>query len=770
MEFTWYLLALFVAAGLAPFLYRAIGDKAGWLLSLIPFGGLAWAIQSFPQISKGEFIRESFAWFPQLGINLSFHIDGLSMFMLILISGIGGFVLLYAQGYLYGKKTTGRFFCYLLLFMGAMLGVVTADNLIALFVFWEMTSISSYLLIGFYNESYESRRKALQALLVTGLGGVSLLGGFILIGTIYNSWELSEILQSDLVLYEHPWFLGVFVCIILGTFTKSAQFPFHFWLPNAMAAPAPVSSFLHSATMVKAGVFLLAKLHPMLGGNPVWMYTLISCGAITFLLNVVNGLKQTDIKKILAYTTLSVLGILVMLLGIGTDLAIKSMIVFLLGHALYKATLFMCAGAVDHESGIRDVRKLSGLRSVMPVTAIAAGLAALSMSGIPPFFGFIGKEYLYKSGYYLENYAWLILAISVLGNVMMMALALKVGFHIFWGKKSEHLEKAHVHEAPLSMLLGPISLAGLGIILGLFSHGFVSYFVAPAVASTAGYPIDVHLSLWHGFNVPLLLSGITVALGLSLYAMRKKIWQRLSDEESTISFDHYFQVGFAQFLAFTKWQTKTLQSGYLHRYLLIILSGAAALLIYQFSKFGGVSHTIDFSDASVFDWAITVLIFGSLGIIITARSQITALIALGLVGFSVAMVFITNGAPDLAITQILVETLTVVLLMFVLYRLPRFRKLSSNPTKIFDAIFSICIGTLFTMLVLQAQNIEFAPSISAGYGEWSYLLAKGKNVVNVILVDFRALDTLGEIAVITIAGIGIFTLIKGTASRNENDK
>lgn len=427
------LLLISLAAVLAPWLIRLLGDFGARLLALAPFGAFALLLAQMGQVAAGEAVIYQVDWFSRLGCEFALKLDGLALLMGLLISGIGGFIVLYASGYMKGHPQLGRFYLYLLLFMMAMLGLVLSDNLLLLFIFWELTSITSYLLIGFNHEQAESRWKALQALLVTGLGAMAMLAGFILLGMVGGSYSLTELMGDPDVITQSPWYAAMVLLVLGGAFTKSAQVPFHFWLPNAMAAPTPVSAYLHSATMVKAGIFLLARLNPLMGGSSFWGSTLAIFGSATLLLAVFLGLFQRDLKAILAYTTLGVLGMLTMLLGIGSDYAIKAMLGFLFAHALYKAALFMVAGSVDHETGTRNVTLLRGLRGVMPLTALAGGLAALSMSGLPPFFGFIGKELVYKAGVKLGGFELYFLIAAFVGNFLMMALALKAGVGpFFW--------------------------------------------------------------------------------------------------------------------------------------------------------------------------------------------------------------------------------------------------------------------------------------------------------------------------------------------------
>jgi len=476
------ILILFLAAAVAPWLSRRTA-WAGWILAAAPATGFGWifSVALKNQATEAGLIYESsFSWVPTLGVSLAFRLDGLSLIFALLILGIGTLILIYAGGYLHGHAKRHRFYAFLLLFMGAMLGLVLAGDLIALFVFWEMTSISSYLLIGFHHEDLASRKKALQALLVTGLGGLALLAGLVLLGLTAGTYEISELLAMGDSLTHSPFYTAIVILILIGAFTKSAQVPFHFWLPNAMAAPTPVSAFLHSATMVKAGIYLIARLTPTLGGTDFWQWTVTLFGATTMVVGALLGLMQHDLKRILAYTTLSVLGVLTMLLGLGTELALQAAMLFLIGHALYKAALFMAAGCIDHGTGTRDVFLLRGLRTAMPLTAAAALLAALSKSGFPPFFGFLGKEYVYKSGLALDGWIQVVLGAALVTNMILMALALQVGAHPFFGKPSGKTPH-HPHEGGPSLWLPPLLLALLGFALGLMPGS-----IGETVAGTGG--------------------------------------------------------------------------------------------------------------------------------------------------------------------------------------------------------------------------------------------------------------------------------------------
>ncbi len=768
MEIFWIILGILLGALSATTVHRVSAMYSGRLLACIPATGFMWLLTRVPDIHDHP-LQGSISWFPQLGADLSFHVDALGLLMALLITGIGAIILAYSGDYLKGDSQQGRFFVFLMVFMASMLGVVTADNLILLFVFWELTSVSSYLLIGYYHESAESRWKALQALLVTGLGGAAMMGGLILLNRASGTWTISEMLNSGLSIAEHAYYPAIVTLFIIGAFTKSAQFPFHFWLPNAMAAPTPVSAYLHSATMVKAGVFLLLRFTPVLGGTSAWMITLTGFGSITMLIGAVNGLRQTDLKKILAYTTLSVLGMLVLLIGLGTPTAIASAMLLLTGHALYKATLFLTSGIIDHETGTRDLQRLRGLRRAMPITAAIAGLAALSKAGLPPFFGFIGKESIYSIGF-APGAMVAILPMIMLANMIMFALALSTGFHPFHGAVTSDTPKSP-HEAGPAMYLGPLILSVLGLVFGLLPGITVESLIGSAVTSILSTETDIHLSVWHGFNVPLLLSIATIAGGVVLYRMRVCFWSKADESDRRrLSFDRIYTFIFNGFVAVAKCQTRILQSGYLRNYFIIILSVTGAMIAFNLIALGGLPRTFNIRDAKILDWAACIIIMASLYPAIFGRSRMTVLIALGAVGFGVTMIFILHGAPDLAITQIVVETLTVVLFMLAIYRLPNFRSHSTRNMRFFDSVFSGIAGLLVTLCVLKAQHVKLAPSVSNQYSEWSYSLAHGKNIVNVILVDFRALDTMGEISVLAISSIGIMTLVLTRTRKRRMEK
>ena len=749
-------LAIWLAAAVAPALHGRLGPASGRWLALVPLGVFGFLLTTFGDST----IRQALDWMPHLGVSADMRVDGFSRMMALLVSGIGSLVVLYASGYLGQHPNYGRFNCILLLFMGSMLGLVLADGLILLFVFWEMTSITSYLLIGFHHEDAVARKKALQALIVTGGGGLALLAGLVMIGYASGEWTLSGVLASGDLLRGHAWYPGILTLVLLGAFTKSAQFPFHFWLPNAMAGPTPVSAYLHSATMVKAGVFLLAVLSPVLGGTPAWSVALCTAGGVTFLFGAGRGLFQTDLKPVLAFTTLGALGLLVMLLGIGTPLAVKAAVLFLLGHALYKAALFMVVGNLDHETGTREAARLGGLRRAMPLTAAAGLLAALSSAGLPPFIGFIGKEYVFKTGDALAGWGPVLLGTAFLGNAVLMALALAVGLHPFSGKAAASPPK-HPHEAPFSMWAGPLLLGGLGLLFGLLPGVFAAPLSVPAAGDILAAPVDWKPKLWHGFNLPLLLSGVTVAAGVVLFRLRHLFW-RLAGEKRLPrlpSADAAYDGWLAGVLSFAGWQTRMLQSGYLRNYLLIIFGTVAVLVSWKLSVFPARELADAIGPVPVYFVALLLIMAVSTCMVLATNSKATALVGFGIVGFGISLLFTYFGAPDLAITQIVVETLTIVLLFLILGRIPKMERVSPRRTMLFDAAVAVLVGGLTTALVIKADLLNAAPSISDQFRDWSYPLAKGRNVVNVILVDFRAMDTYAEVIVLVIAALGVGILM-----------
>ena len=772
MELVATILAGFVVAPFVPLIQRIGRQYTGWLIALVPLAICIYLATFIDPVAGGDTHRVSYEWIPSLSINLSFYIDGLSLVFALLISGIGTLIMVYAGGYLEGHPHVGRLYAFLLMFMGSMLGIVLSDNILTLFVFWELTSITSFLLIGFNHRERRSRSAAIQALIITVLGGQLMLGGFLILGYITGSYELTEILTQGEIVREHSLYIPVLLLILAGALTKSAQAPFHFWLPGAMEAPTPVSAYLHSATMVKAGVYILARLQPALGGTDAWQFILVAVGAITMFIGAYLAFPQHDLKRLLAYSTVSALGTLVLLIGVGSERAIGAAIVFLIVHSLYKGALFLVAGIIDHGTGTRDINQLGGLRHVMPVTAIVALLAALSMAGLPPLFGFMGKEMIYDS--FVEDTGItprLVAIVAIAANVLQLVIAGLVGVGPFFGKVEKTPKKPH--RSPVSMLLGPGVLATLGLILGLFPTFFIGELIRPAAAAIFGAPVEVSLRLWHGFNPALAMSAITVAFGVGIYlghgqlrrwALRVYEWRWFGPERA-------YPVIMNGLDSLARAVTQVLQHGYLRYYLIVTMVTTALFAGYPLFGRGDVYAGLNFGDVRFYEIGLGLLLILAALQAARSNSRLGAIAALSLVGYGVALIYIFYGAPDLAMTQVLVETLMVVLLVSVFYRLPRYVQRSTRGNQIRDAVIAISAGALMTALILASLSVDTVKTVSDFYRTESLPSAHGHNIVNVILVDFRALDTLGEITVLSIAASGVYALLRlRMADRQETDR
>lgn len=759
-------LSIFAGAALAPLLVRALGRASGWVLGLLPLGVFAYFVQQVPTISHGETLRESYAWVPSLDMPLSFYLDGLSLLFALMVTGIGTLIVVYAGGYLAHHHQLGRFYTQLFAFMGAMLGLVVADNVFVFFIFFELTSLASYLLIGFYHTEEESRRAARKALVVTGGGGLALLAGLVLLGDAAGTWEFSRMLDLGAAVQGHPYYLAIFVLVCAGAFTKSAQFPFHFWLPAAMAGPTPVSAYLHSATMVKAGVFLLARLHPVLGGTAVWTGTLGIFGGFTMLMSAWLALRYTDLKQILAYTTVMVLGLLTMLLGIGTEEAITAMVTFTVVHALYKGGLFMMAGSIDHETGTRDLLELGGLRGAMPWT-MAGGLATgLSMAGIPPLFGFIGKEATYEAALHGGSWGPLILGVSVLANAALVGSGLLVGLKPFIGEVKGAFTR-EPHEAPLSMWGGPLVLGILGLAFGIYPALIDHSVLQAAQAGILQESHELHLALWHGVNPALIASLVTFALGFAIYAY----WEGLRESVFMTGMGtllgrgpgQVFERGLYGVSSMSHTVTRLVQNGRFRWYLfatfsaIFVLVGGGLLAGENLAEF---SFAGDVASVEYYEAGLAVLVIAAAAVAVRTHDRFVAILALSVGGYGVALLYLLFGAPDLAMTQFAVETLTLILLVIVIVHLPGIQGEEPLGIRLRDGAVALGVGGLLTLIMSVIVQAPLDLRVSEYLAEKSYTEAEGHNIVNVILVDFRALDTMGEITVLAIAAIGVYVLMR----------
>ncbi len=766
----------FVAAVAAAWVAPRTGRAGAWLLAAIPAGLAAWLILLAPAALSGAGPSIAIPWVPQLGVYFALRLDGLSLLFALLISGVGAVIVLYSGYYLADRTRIGRFLAYIFLFMGSMLGVVLANDLVSLFVFWELTSVSSYLLIGFNHENERARYGALKALLITAGGGLAMLLGLVLMGLAGGTLRISELLTESAALKASPYFLPMLLLILLGAFTKSAQFPFHIWLPDAMAAPSPVSAYLHSATMVKAGIYLLARLYPALGDDVAWRVIVSDVGLITMVVGAYLAFKQTDLKALLAYSTISTLGLIVGVIGLGTADAVMAAMVMILAHALYKAALFLVVGTVEHETGSRDWRRLGGLARAMPVTAAAAFVASLSLAGLPPVLGFIAKEQFFEAETHLQAGFLLTLLGPLLGVVAAtfgMAYSILLVRDVFFGPRQE--TPKHPHEAPIGMLIGPGLLAVLSIVLAWPPLlAVVDKLLYGAASASLGRPLgDVHLALWHGINLPLILSGVAVTAGIILYWQRRRYWALQRRVPESVSLNRVYDGGLAGLNRLALGVTGALQTGTLRHYLLIILSTMTALVLWALVTGERLSWLLffDLSQVAAYELAAAALMIVAAVAVVFVPSRLGAIAALGTVGFLMSLFYVLYSGPDLALTQLLVETLTVIILLLVFYFLPRFfEDRSPLPNRWRDVGIAAGVGSLVTVLVILAVPIDLSPTISSFYVENSLAKAYGANIVNVILVDFRGLDTLGEITVLTIAALGVTGLLKlrlHSASRSQ---
>lgn len=763
-------LAPFFAAAMAPFIHKFTKSHAGWILAIIPASIFIYMLGFVEQMANREFISAGFDWIPSYGIRLSFYLDGLSVTFALLISGIGTFIILYSGAYLAGHKHQGRFLSFMLMFMGSMLGLVLADNMIALFIFWELTSLTSFLLIGFDHVRQASRRAAIQALVITGGGGLALLAGVLVLHQVTNHWDISEIFIWGPTIKEleiYPLILGLF---LLGAFTKSAQFPFHFWLPNAMEAPTPVSAYLHSATMVKAGIYLLMRMNPILGGSTEWGIILPVVGGFTLLWGATMAMKQTDMKQMLAQTTVASLGLLVLLIGVGTEAAFSAAVLYLVAHALYKGALFMVAGGVDHATGTRDITQLGGLWKVMPITFIAVLIGVAGMVGVPATVAFLAKEEMYAilffdniSDIFLNWQNTAVVVVMILGNAMMMAVGLTILFKAFFGKLKKTPLTAH--EGSLSLWLGALVLGGFAIWAGTQLDYFGHVVLEPVASSIANIQIDSHLHL--GFDMltslPFALSAFTWVFGIVIFLSINDIRAAMRGFSNSLgwSFDKIFDWLMFGLIKVSSFITRFWHHGRLELYLVVVFVGFVFAMAVPLIGNFQLPEMPDLRLLTFYEWAIFGMTLVGLFAVTVAKTRLIAIVSLGIQGFAVALIFMLFGAPDLGFTQFMVETLSVVILALVMTRLHLEQRDSRVPWEIFrDGVLSLAVGINVTLLMFAVLQHPLDMRLSEFFTQTSVPIAHGHNIVNVILVDYRGLDTLGEISVVLTTGIAILALIR----------
>lgn len=716
-----------------------------------------------PTVYAGGVAHVDVPWLPQLGLSLSFFVDGLGLFFATLILAIGLLIILYARFYLDRDDPMGRFFCYLLLFQGSMVGIVLSGNILLLVVFWELTSLTSFLLIGYWYHLPASRAGALMALVVTGAGGLALIGGMLLLGHIAGTFQLSEILARGEMIKASPLYLPALLLILTGAFTKSAQFPFHFWLPHAMAAPTPVSAYLHSATMVKAGVFLLARLWPALSGTPEWFLIVSLTGLVTMVIAAWIALFKDDLKGLLAFSTVSHLGLLTMLLGFGTRMGVVAAVFHILNHATFKAALFMSAGIVDHESGTRDIRRLGGLRHLMPITAGLAIIAAASMAGVPLLNGFLSKEMMLEEAAHTvyAGQTWLFPLFATIGALLSAAYSARLIFHVFFGAE-RHDYPHHPHDPPFGMWL-PVAILvvpviAIGVLPAMFAGSIVE---TTARAVTGGALPEYHLALWHGLTPALGMSVIAIGGGLALlwgYAAANRIRLSVPRPDAMTM----FTTAIASIVRMARAVMSRLDDGYLPRYMAVMVCTIGVLGFAGFKHGGPVTiagdrATIPATLTTTTGWVLLLLACGL--VVWRHHDRLLALIITSIVGLVVSLAFLQFSAPDLALTQISVEVVTTILLLLAINLLPRTTPDEMPLRSKIGAGALAAVGGLGVAALTYAVMTRGFETISGYHIEQSKPGGGGTNVVNVILVDFRGYDTFGEIIVLAIAALTIFALL-----------
>ncbi len=717
-----------------------------------------------PAVFNGEMPLASWSWIPTIGLNFAFRVSGFGFMFAFLILGIGLLIVIYARFYISADDPMGRFYTYLLLFMGSMLGIVLSENIILLMMFWELTSISSFLLIGFWSYRTDAREGARQALVITGGGGLAMIAGFLLLGNIVGSFELTTILASKEILHAHHLYPVTLILILLGAFTKSAQFPFQFWLPHAMAAPTPVSAYLHSATMVKAGVFLLALLFPVLSGSSLWFYIVTPVGLITLMFAAYMAMFKDDLKGLLAYSTVSHLGLITLLLGLGSPLAAFTAVFHILNHAAFKAGLFMLAGIIDHETGTRDMKRLSGLWKYMPITGTLTMLGCAAMAGVPLFNGFLSKE-MFLAETLEPNlfgaFSWIVPVGATLAAVFAVAYSIRMVHDVFFKEPATDLPKKP-HEPPHGMRLPAEILMTICLLVGLFPMTLAAPMVNVAAGSILGAATpDYHIAIWHGLNMALAMSVIALAGGAMFYLQRLRLFDshrwcmRYCDGKAN------FEAFISGVVQGGRKLTGLMENGSLQRYIALLVG---AVVVLGASPFFGSSAPLigPLAMSSVDPVTLVmglVLIVCAVATVVHHRNRILAIIMLGTVGLIVSLSFIRFSAPDLALTQISVEVVTIILLMMALHLLPRTTPVESSSARRWrDILLSVAAGGGCTALMMAVLTRPY-DTIAGYFLENSKPGGGGTNVVNVILVDFRGFDTLGEITVLVIAGLVIYAML-----------
>ncbi|MBU0745502.1 MAG: monovalent cation/H+ antiporter subunit A [Gammaproteobacteria bacterium] len=733
----------------------------------------------FPQIADGGVLRQEIAWLPALGLNLIIRMDGFAWMFCMLVLGVGSLVVLYARYYMSAADPVPRFFAFFLAFMGAMAGVVLSGNIIQIAFFWELTSLFSFLLIGYWHHRKDARRGARMALTVTGTGGLAMLAGMLVLGHIVGSYDLDHVLAAGALIKGHPLYLTALVLILLGALTKSAQFPFHFWLPNAMAAPTPVSAYLHSATMVKAGVFLMARLWPALAGTEEWFWLVGGAGLCTLLVGGYAAMFQNDLKGLLAYSTISHLGLITLLLGLNSPLAAVAAVFHTMNHATFKASLFMAVGIVDHESGTRDIRRLSGLRRMMPITSTLAMVASAAMAGVPLLNGFLSKEMFFAETVYVNTtpmLEWLLPVAATVAGMFSVAYSLRFTVDVFWGPPATDLPRPP-HEPPHWMRV-PVELLVLAcLVVGTLPAWSVGAYLAAAAGPVVGGELPTYsLAVWHGFNTPFVMSLVALGGGIALYAALR--WHRARSTLDApplmqhISGQRLFEAWLAAVSLAGRSGRRLLGTGRLQWQMLWLVSAALVAGVLPLWSRGlpiGDRAQLPLSPAFALIWLL-----GALCAIAAAWQakyhRLAALTLLGGSGLCVCLTFLWFSAPDLALTQIVVEIVTTILILLGLRWLPRRDESLRVPTlaeaqrtqlrRYRDMTLALITGAGMALLSFAMMSRPFPDSTSTFFLENALTGGGGTNVVNVMLVDFRGFDTFGEIVVLGVVALTVYALLR----------
>ncbi|WP_342527758.1 Na+/H+ antiporter subunit A [Chryseomicrobium sp. FSL W7-1435] len=785
MLFFYIFFPLLVAVGITLFSTKVRRDVLGWIAFAVPvilFALFAWHI---PTIASFGAMETTFSWIPTYGIDLTFILDGLSLIFVLLITGVGALVILYSIFYLSLTDSFAHFYTYLLLFMTAMLGVVLSDSIIVLYVFWELTSISSFLLIAFWFHRKNSRNGAIKSLLITMAGGFAMLAGFLMLHVITDSFSLRTILSELPQMTDHALFYPAMGLILIGAFTKSAQFPFHIWLPDAMEAPTPVSAYLHSATMVKAGIYLIARFTPGFGGDIYWFWVITIIGLITLFWGSFNAVRQNDLKALLAFSTISQLGLIMTLLGIGSaslnseigeakalyTFALFTALFHLVNHSTFKGALFMVVGIVDHQVGTRDLRRLGGLMRFLPITFALAIIGSFAMAGLPFFNGFLSKEMFLTAVLSIRDLpiyggaqiGWLIVLVAWVASLFTFVYSMILVFRTFTGRPIIDEEYKRPQEASIGMLISPSILASFVIGLFFFPNILSEYLLKPAleVLVVDGAALAPKIYAWHGFNTELLLTAGIVLLGSLAYLLLKKWRPYYQYIPSNWSFNTLFRNTLTGYERLGERVTTRYMNGNLPSYFLYIFSFFIIATWTGWFLVGPISFSMDSpSSITVYEGLLAVAMAAAAIAILFAQSRLTAILLNGVLGFSIAIFFVFFRAPDLALTQLVIEAVTTVLFLVCFNYLPEWKveKLSLTK-KVRNGLIAAFGGLTVTIIGLAVNNYSKFDTISTYY-EDSYELAGGRNIVNAILGDFRAFDTMLEGLVLFIAGIGVFTLIR----------